>query len=156
MIEIVHFNLLEHSVVIRELFIEYAKSLNFDLCFQDFDNELSSLPGEYSPPDGRLILAYYKSSPAGCIALRKLETGICEMKRLYVRPQFRGLKIGRGLTHELLSEAKNAGYHTIRLDTVPAMKNAQRMYERFGFYDIEPYRKNPLPGARYMELKLNQ
>ncbi|MBA4317938.1 MAG: GNAT family N-acetyltransferase [Flavobacterium sp.] len=156
MIEIVHFKSMEHAGVIRELFLEYAESLDFNLCFQNFDIELSSLPGEYSPPDGRLLLAYYKGNPAGCIALRNLDNGICEMKRLYVRPHFRGLKIGRLLTNEILSEAKKAGYHTIRLDTVPAMKDAQRMYELYGFYDIEPYRKNPVSGARYMELKLNQ
>ncbi len=155
MIKIVHSVSETHLEIIRELFLEYAESLNFNLCFQNFDKELASLPGDYSPPEGRLLLAFCNRITAGCVGLRKLEDGICEMKRLYVKPQFRGLKIGKLLTDEIIKEAKLEGYNKIRLDTVPAMKEAQKIYELYGFYDIEAYRANPVPGARFMELKLS-
>lgn len=140
---------------IRELFLEYEKSIGFSLCFQSFDKELAGLPGDYAPPDGRLLLAENDGQSAGCIALHKIETGICEMKRLYLRPQFRGKGLGRLLAHRIIEEARVIGYQRMRLDTVePVMKDAVAMYRKLGFREIAPYRANPIPGALYMELML--
>jgi len=139
----------------RELFLEYAQSLGFSLCFQNFDKELASLPGDYAPPDGRLFLAQYESQLAGCVALHKLSTDTCEMKRLYLRSQFRGKRLGRVLAERIISEARQIGYRRMRLDTVePVMKNAVAMYRKMGFREIEPYCTNPIAGALYMELDL--
>lgn len=139
----------------RELFLEYAQSLGFSLCFQSFDEELAGLPGDYAPPGGRLLLAKYRDQPAGCVALHGLEPGVCEMKRLYLRPQFRGRGLGRGLAETVIAEARLIGYGKMRLDTVePVMPNAVAMYRRLGFTEIEPYRPNPIAGALYMELPL--
>lgn len=139
----------------RELFLEYANSLNFSLCFQSFDQELAGLPGDYAPPNGRLLLAEYDGQLAGCIALHKLEAGISEMKRLYLRPEFRGKGLGRALAEHLIDEARRIGYQCMRLDTVePAMQDAVALYRRLGFREIPPYRENPIPGALYMELDL--
>jgi putative acetyltransferase len=139
----------------RELFLEYAQSLGFNLCFQDFDSELAGLPGDYAPPEGRLLLAEYDGQLAACAALHKLESGICEMKRLYLRPQFRGKGLGRILAERIITEARQAGYHRMRLDTVePVMKDAVAMYRKLGFEEIAPYRANPIAGAKYMELEL--
>ena len=139
----------------RELFLEYAASLGFSLCFQNFDAELAGLPGDYAPPSGRLPLAEWEGQLAGCGALHKLETGVCEMKRLYLRPQFRGKGIGRALTERLIAEARAIGYWRMRLDTVgPVMKDAVAMYRKLGFKEIAAYRKNPMAGTLYMELAL--
>lgn len=139
----------------RELFLEYAQSLGFSLCFQSFDKELANLPGNYSPPEGRLLLAEYEGKLAGCVALHQLEPGICEMKRLYLRPQFRGKGLGLALALRILAEARRIGYERIRLDTVePVMKDAVAMYRRLGFREIAPYCDNPIAGALYMELLL--
>jgi putative acetyltransferase len=139
----------------RELFLEYAHSLGFSLCFQSFDQELAGLPGDYAPPDGRLLLANYREQLAGCVALHKLEPGIGEMKRLYLRPQFRGRGLGRVLAETVISEARVIGCRKMRLDTVePVMPNAVAMYRRLGFKEIEAYRPNPNPGVLYMELML--
>lgn len=139
----------------RELFLEYADSLNFSLCFQNFDEELATLPGHYAPPKGRLLLGEYQDHLAACAALRELETNVCEMKRLYLRPAFRGKGLGRMLAEHLISEAREIGYRKMRLDTVePVMKDAVAMYRRLGFFEIPPYRENPNPGALYMELDL--
>jgi len=139
----------------RELFLEYADSLGFSLCFQSFDQELAGLPGDYAPPDGRLLLAEYRGQPAGCVALHKLDSEICEMKRLYLRPQLRGRGVGRALAEAVIAEARAIGYRKMRLDTVePAMPNAVAMYRRLGFVEIAPYRTNPIAGALYMELAL--
>jgi len=139
----------------RELFLEYAQSLGFSLCFQHFDEELANLPGDYAPPDGRLWLAELDGQLAGCVALRPLEPGICEMKRLYVRLHFRGKGIGVALAEHVFAEARKIGYRTMRLDTVePVMKEAVAMYRRLGFRTILPYRPNPIEGAMYMELEL--
>jgi putative acetyltransferase len=139
----------------RELFLEYAKSLGFSLCFQNFDAELASLPGEYAPPAGRLLLAEYDSSLAGCVALHKLGGDVCEMKRLYLRPQFRGKGLGRVLADRIINEAREIGYKSMRLDTVESvMKHAVEMYRRMGFREIPPYCANPIPTALYMERQL--
>jgi putative acetyltransferase len=143
----------------RELFVEYAQSLGFSLCFQNFDKELAELPGSYAPPDGRLLLAEYESRLAGCVALHTLADHagdrICEMKRLYLRPQFRGKGLGRALAERILGEARQIGYGRMRLDTVgPVMKDAVVMYRRLGFREIAPYCENPIAGALYMELDL--
>jgi GNAT superfamily N-acetyltransferase len=139
----------------RELFLEYAKSLGFSLCFQNFDRELAELPGDYAPPQGRLLLAEYEGQYAGCVALHKLETGICEMKRLYLRPQFRGKGLGRLLANRIIAEARHIGYRRMRLDTVePVMKDAVAMYRKLGFVEIASYCANPIVGALYMELRL--
>lgn len=139
----------------RDLFLEYAQSLGFSLCFQNFDKELATLPGDYAPPEGRLLLAEYEGQLAGCVALHKLEDGICEMKRLYLRPQFRGKGLGRVLADRIIAEARHLGYRRMRLDTVePVMKDAVAMYRRIGFKEIDAYRPNPNPGTLYMELEL--
>jgi putative acetyltransferase len=140
---------------VRELFLEYANSLGFSLCFQSFDQELAGLPGDYAPPEGRLLLAEYEGQPAGCVALHKLSDDVCEMKRLYLRPAFRGKGLGRVLAEEILRQAREMGYQRLRLDTVePAMKDAVGMYRRLGFREIAPYRENPMAGALYMEIDL--
>lgn len=139
---------------IRELFREYAASLEVDLCFQGFEQELAGLPGEYAPPAGRLYLVYVDGSPAACVALRKIADGICEMKRLYVRPSHRGLGIGRQLVLKLIEDARSLGYSKMRLDTLPSMQRAQELYRAIGFKPIEPYRANPVPGALFFELDI--
>jgi putative acetyltransferase len=139
----------------RELFLEYAQSLGFSLCFQNFDKELAGLPGDYAPPEGRLLLAECEGQLAGCVALHKLGLGICEMKRLYLRPQFRGRGLGRALAEHIIAEARRIGYQHMRLDTVePVMKDAVAMYRKLGFKEVAPYRSNPIVGAMYMELDL--
>ncbi|WP_227434132.1 MULTISPECIES: GNAT family N-acetyltransferase [unclassified Clostridioides] len=153
-LKFVEANDLENLENVKILFTEYSNSLNIDLCFQDFNNELKTLPGKYKKPSGSLILAFVDENLAGCVALKKLEDDVCELKRLYVRDKFRGLKIGKILLEEIVKEAKKIGYTYMRLDTLPSMKSAQGLYEKIGFYDINPYTYNPIEGARYMELKL--
>jgi ribosomal protein S18 acetylase RimI-like enzyme len=139
---------------VRGLFVEYANGLGVDLCFQNFEEELAGLPGKYTPPLGNLCLALVDAQPAGCIAVRRLEPSIAELKRLYVRPAYRGLKLGRQLTEAALAFAKSAGYSRIRLDTLPSMTSAQALYRSLGFETIEPYCTNPICGATYWEKRL--
>jgi GNAT superfamily N-acetyltransferase len=139
----------------RVLFQEYAASLGFSLCFQNFDQELADLPGKYAPPSGRLLLAYADNDLAGCIALRKLDDDTCEMKRLFIRSEFRQHGFGRLLIEKIIDEAKASGYRRMRLDTLPGkMDSAIRLYERFGFHDVPPYYDSPVAGTRYLELAL--
>jgi len=138
----------------RTLFEEYAKALGIDLGFQGFDEELATLPGAYAPPHGRLLVARVNGTAVGCVAVRPLEPGICEMKRLYLRPGYRGSGIGRGLVEAVVREARVAGYRSMRLDTLETMARARSLYRTLGFRPTAPYRHNPLPGAEFLELDL--
>jgi putative acetyltransferase len=160
MLHIEHASSGDQIALARELFREYAAALHVNLCFQDFERELQELPGTYSPPAGRLLLAHNKDDAgatarlAGCGALRPLSPEISEMKRLYVRSEFRGHGIGCALTLALISAAREIGYRAMRLDTLPEMQQAQKLYQQLGFREIAPYCSNPVEGVRYLELDL--
>jgi len=139
---------------IRSLFTEYEEWLNIDLCFQDFQNEINSLPGKYAPPQGSLLLARIDGLAIGCVAMKPLDAGICEMKRLFVRPAWRGKGYGQALVHAILDEGRRAGYSKMWLDTLQRLREAIRLYREFGFYEIPAYYHNPLGGVIYMELDL--
>ena len=139
---------------VRNLFEEYAGSLGIDLDFQGFAEELADLPGQYAPPEGCLLLALWKGQVAGCVALRKFSPSICEIKRLYTKPQFRGLGIGRAMCEEVIGWARRSDYERMRLDTLPSMEEAKDLYRSLGFREIEPYRFNPVEDASFMELAL--
>lgn len=136
------------------LFREYQTAIGVDLCFQGFAEELAGLPGAYAPPRGRLLIAHVGTEAAGCVALRPLEDGIAEMKRLYVRDAFRGTGLGRRLAGAVIAAARDAGYARMRLDTLDTMTAAIALYRALGFVEIAPYRPNPLPGPRFFELRL--
>lgn len=155
MIELIQVEKLEHLREIKQLFTAYSTALRFDLDFQDYKNEIASLPGEYAPPSGRLYLAVYHGITAGCIALRKLEPMICEMKRMYVKPDFRRKGIGRIMAQKVIDDARYIGYQRMRLDTINTMKAAIALYKSLGFTEIPPYCFNPVKGACYMELIFN-
>jgi len=138
----------------RALFVEYQQGLGVSLCFQGFDQELASLPGAYARPRGRLLLARIVGEPAGCVALRPLGDNDAEMKRLYIRPQHRGMGLGRVLAECLVDEARALGYRTLKLDTLPGMAEAQHLYRDLGFVDAAPYNDNPVAGVRFMSLDL--
>ena len=143
--------LIKHA---RELFIEYIDCLGIDLEFQNFKEELEYLPADYGSPEGAILLAYYKSKLAGCVALRKFKNNICEMKRLFVRTEFRGRGIGKVLSERIIDKARRIGYKLMRLDTLSFMKEAINLYLSLGFKEIKSYRYNPFEDAKYFELKL--
>ena len=142
----------------KEIFLAYAKAINIDLCFQDFDTELANLPGDYSPPRGALLLAWVDQKLAGCCAMRPIDssdyTNAAEMKRLFVRPEFRGLGLGRQLAESIIDAARMSGYDSVLLDTLDDMEIARAMYEDLGFKEIPPYYHNPLAGAHYLKVEL--
>jgi GNAT superfamily N-acetyltransferase len=154
MVKLIQAHTVEHIGQIRELLQEYAASLDLDLCFQNFACELAGLPGHYALPEGRLLMAIDDTTVAGCVAMRKIDGETCEMKRLYVRREFRGKGIGRVLVKAILAEARAVGYERMRLDTLPQMKEAIALYQCFGFYPIPPYRHNPVSGALFFEMNL--
>jgi ribosomal protein S18 acetylase RimI-like enzyme len=156
MIKVNHAESPEQIEEIRKLFREYECWLNIDLCFQNFENELANLPGKYAKPNGRLFLISVKNRPAGCIALREIDVEVCEMKRLFVREDFRGLSLGKMLIEKLIEEATNTGYKKMRLDTLPdKMPLAVKLYKSYGFREITPYYHNPHGETLFMELDLN-
>ena len=154
MIKVVPADSGESLTLVRELFAEYADYLGIDLSFQDFDWELEGLPGDYAPPQGRLFLAFWGEEVAGMVALRSFGEGICEMKRLYVRPRFRGRGIGRTLAEAVIEEGRKIGYQRMRLDTLPTMDVATALYLSLGFREVPPYRHNPIARVRFFELGL--
>ncbi len=138
----------------RDLFREYGEEIQVDLSFQNFDEELIQLPGKYAPPSGRLFVALFNGRPAGCVAIRRLESDTCEMKRLYVRPYYRGTGIGRRLAQAAIDAARAIGYRAIYLDTLPTMTTAAGLYGSLGFREIPPYYDSPIQGTRFMKLDL--
>ncbi len=155
MIEIIQVETPEEIEETRRIFREYEAWLDLDLCFQGFEEELESLPGKYARPEGGLFLVIAKGNVAGCAALRKLDDRICEMKRLFVRPEFRGEKIGISLIEKIIAEAREIGYEKLRLDTYPPkMGKAVKLYESYGFVEIQPYYHNPFGETLFMELDL--
>jgi putative acetyltransferase len=138
----------------RELFREYERSIGISLCFQNFSEEVATLPGAYAPPSGRLLIAFVGGQAGGCVAIRKIGDGIAEMKRLYVRPAQRGTGLGRKLTEAVLAAAGAAEYRAVRLDTLATMKEAQALYLSMGFVDIPPYNEHPIEGTRFMKKRL--
>jgi len=146
----------EHIDYTRELFLEYARSLDFSLCFQDFDRELEMLPGSYARPDGCILLAFNDNIVAGCVAVRRFNENTCEMKRLYVKPGLRNSGTGRKLSQYIINESCKIGYERIVLDTLSTMKGAMALYKSLGFQIIEPYYYNPLENVCYYEKYLLQ
>jgi ribosomal protein S18 acetylase RimI-like enzyme len=156
MTTIVEANTKEFVEKAKELIREYAQSLEFDLDFQDFDKEMENFPGQYAFPKGCIYIALDANQPIGCVALRDLEQGICEMKRLYVKPHYRGQKVGKLLAEVVIKAARDMGYDYMRLDTIPSMKQANMLYNAMGFKQIAPYRFNPIEGATFFELNLKK
>ena len=154
MVTVISAKTVAHFNTARRLFKEYEDFLGVDLCFQDFEKELTGLPGKYAQPQGALFLALVDEKAAGCVAVRKFETNICEMKRLYIRPSYRGQKMGRMLAEKIIDKAIRIGYSTMLLDTLTPLKEAMALYQSLGFRKREPYYHNPLPGVVYWELDL--
>ncbi len=138
-----------------DLFREYQQFLDVDLCFQGFEQELATLPGKYASPQGTILLAEHNGKTAGCVAVRSLKNDICEMKRLYVKDEFRGLSVGRKLTEAIIQKAKQLGYKKMQLDTLQRLDRAVDLYAKLGFKKISPYYANPLDEVVYWELELN-
>ncbi|UCE25331.1 MAG: GNAT family N-acetyltransferase [Candidatus Zixiibacteriota bacterium] len=149
MLSIIHAENQSQLTIIRELFLEYADQLGFELDFQNFDRDINELPGKYAPPDGRLFLALYDNRVAGCVALRRHSDDACEMKRLWVKPEFRGKRIGRALAEKLIDEARVIGYKKVVLDTIDTMVEAVALYKLLGFVETDAYYDNPIEGATY-------
>ena len=145
----------DHGVV-EALFREYVGSLAEDISFQDFEAEFTGLPGKYARPGGVVLIAHNGNEAAGAVAYRMVEPGVCEMKRLYIRPAFRGKGIARELANELIDDARRQGYRTMLLDTLGSMSAARALYRDLGFVPIAPYYDNPLPGVMYMALDLSE
>jgi putative acetyltransferase len=141
-------------VEVRRLFAEYSSWVGVDLSFQDFDRELLQLPGDYVPPGGILLVARVQGEIAGCVAAHRWQADVCEMKRLFVRDSFRGAGCGRALVDAIIVWARKANYQSVLLDTLPVMDQAQHLYSRLGFREVPPYRPNPVPGARFLQLNL--
>ncbi len=146
----------EHLDAVQAIFREYADSLDIDLCFQNFEEELAGLPGKYAEPQGRVLLAWQDRQVIGCVAMRPLDATTCEMKRLFVHPAGRGQQLGKRLADAICRSAKEAGYQRILLDTLPTMHAALQIYGALGFKEIAPYTFNPIEGAKYMALDLSQ
>jgi ribosomal protein S18 acetylase RimI-like enzyme len=155
MIRIIEANTHELITQAKSLFLEYTETLDFSLCFQNFDNELENFTSQYSPPAGNLFLALFENDPIGCVGVRYFEKDICEMKRLYIRSEFRGKGTGKKLAVSAIESGKALGYDYMRLDTLSSMETANQLYKSLGFVEIDPYRDNPIRGAIYMEMKLN-
>lgn len=152
--QIIKANTTEELDAVRELFTEYQQFLGFSLCFQGFDEELKKLPYKYAEPDGTILLATVDGETAGVVALWKLEEGICEMKRLYVRPKFQGIGLGRKLAVSIIEEARKKGYFKMKLDTVKRLETAISMYKSLGFIETKPYNYNPEDDVKYFEMEL--
>ncbi len=146
----------EDYALTRTLFVEYADWLEVDLCFQNFDDELENIEKMYGPPGGQFLLIRQEGEPAGCVALRRWDKSTCEMRRLYIRPQYRGAGLGRICAEAILNAARDMGYTAMRLDTLPSMTRAISLYRSMGFREVAPCDKNPIEGAIYMELPLNK
>lgn len=142
--------------LVRELFREYQAFLAVDLCFQGFEAELANLPGKYAPPNGAILLAEYQGKTAGCVALRAIDEKVCEMKRLYLRNEFRGLSIGEQLAQAIIHKAQQLGFHTMQLDTLQRLQAAMKLYQKLGFQRTDAYYKNPLSEVVYWQLDLRQ
>lgn len=156
MIKIIKANTIELITQAKTLFIEYAESLNFNLCFQNFNAELESFPDQYSSPTGNLLLALSDNKAIGCVGIRYFEKDVCEMKRLYVKPKYRGKNAGKELAVSAIKSGRALGYKYMRLDTLSSMEIANHLYKLLGFMEISPYRNNPIDGAIYMELDLRR
>ena len=156
MIQISHVDSENETKIVRELLLEYGRLRDFDAALGDYDYELANLPGEYSQPEGCLLLAFYNDKPCGCVAIRKIDDDICEMKRLYVKAEFRGKRIGYALVQKIIKKASESGYKIMRLDNHPWMKEAESLYKIFGFVEIEAYRYNPTKGVKFFELDLEK
>jgi ribosomal protein S18 acetylase RimI-like enzyme len=146
----------EDCAAVESIFREYVASLSEDITFQDFEAEFAGLPGKYARPGGAVLIAWDGAQAAGAVAYRMVEPGVCEMKRLYVRPAFRGRDIGRELAEELIDDARRAGYRTMLLDTLASMQSARALYRALGFRPVEAYYDNPLPGTMYMARDLSE